>query len=209
MWPWEAPVFGYLCYSAYCHVRYREPPGGWAVLLVAVGSVVPDLIDKPLNWQFGVFSSGYALGHSIFFGLFVTAVSYSVARRRDAPRLGTALGIGFITHEIGAALEHVVTDGDVWFGLEHMLWPVYSVPPAVHHGFWRTTMRFLGEYLHNVLALRPTPYLVMIGVIGLFTLAVWLADGHPGLRELRIVLAYPVSGRGRGRRPADGRSDDD
>lgn len=193
MWPWEAPVFGYLCYTVYTRLRYRSRPEGWPVLVMAVGSIVPDLIDKPLHWQFGIFSSGYALGHSIFFGAFVTAVGYAWAKRRGVPRLGTAFGFGMVTHEIGAALEHVVAHGHLWFGIEHMLWPIYRVPSSSTAGFWPTTLHYLAEYLYAIVTLDPKPYLIMILAILAIVVPIWVYDGLPGLRELGVVLTYPFS----------------
>jgi len=191
MWPWEAAVFGYLLYSLYCHGRYREAPDGWAVILVAVAAVLPDVIDKPLDWQFGVFANGYALGHSVFFGVPVALASYAVASRLDRPRLGTAFGVGFLSHVFGDSIEHMV-HGRVWFGLEHMLWPVVTLPPSRHADFSGTVVTYLSEYLHEVLALHPTPYLLLVSAIVVLVVPLWLYDGCPGLREVRVGLTLPV-----------------
>jgi len=193
MWPWEAAAFGYLCYSFYCHVRHRTTPGGWAVLVVAVGSVVPDLVDKPLDWQFGVFRSGYALGHSLLVGVPVAYLCYRLARRRGVGWLGTAFGVGVLSHDLGDALEHAVEDGSAWFGLEHALWPIYRIPDSSAGGFSGRTLHLLSGYLHDVLTLHPTPYLALVSVVVVVTGSVWLYDGHPGLRELRTVCAYPFA----------------
>jgi len=185
MWPWESAVFAYLCYSPYVHLHFGERPAGAAVLVAGGASILPDVIDKPLNWQFGVFRNGYALGHSIFFGLLVLLVAVVVGRRFGRSRLGLALGIGFVSHNLGDALEHM--DDGVWFGLKHMLWPVFVLPPDRKPGFGPTLVETFREYLGHLLALSFTPYFALVGAIFALGLALWVYDGFPVLRE---VLAY-------------------
>lgn len=196
MWPWDAAVFAYLCYSCYRHARSREAPGGWAVLVAAGAAVLPDVIDKPLSWQFGVFESGYSLGHSLFFGVPLAVVAYAFARRRGRPRLGTAFGVGVLSHDVGDALEHGVHEG-LWVGLERALWPLYRFPGGDRGGFSAVTLRYFSAYLHDVVTLRPTPYLLLVGAVACVVVPLWLYDGRPGLRELWWLLAYPVRARRR------------
>ncbi len=190
MWPWESAIFAYLCYSAFVHVRYHEPPGGTAIVVAAVASVVPDLIDKPLSWQYGVFQNGYAIGHSLFTALIVIAVAHAFTRRTTRPRLGLAFGIGFLSHNVGDALEHV--NEGVWYGIEHMLWPVVVLPPDHDSGFTGTVGQLLAEYRAHLVHHDFTSYFVLVGVISACTLVLWAYDGFPVLRELVVTVRRAV-----------------
>ncbi|WP_423744675.1 metal-dependent hydrolase (plasmid) [Haladaptatus sp. SPP-AMP-3] len=190
MWPWESAIFAYLCYSIYVHVRHHEPPGGAAVVVAAVASVVPDLIDKPLSWQYGVFRNGYALGHSVFVSLLVVAVAHAVARRSSRPRLGLAFGLGFLSHNVGDALEHM-NDG-IWYGVEHVLWPVVVLPPDESPGFTGTVRQFLGEYRSHLVHHDFTSYFALVGVISACTLLLWAYDDFPVARELLTTVRRVV-----------------
>ena len=50
--PWGHLAIGYLCLSLAIRARWRVPPQGPAVIAVAIGTQLPDLIDKPLAWTF-------------------------------------------------------------------------------------------------------------------------------------------------------------
>jgi len=183
MWPWESAAFAYICYSAFAHAWWGERPGGGAVVLAAVASVLPDVIDKPLGWQYGVFQNGYALGHSFFFGLLVLGVAHAVARRSAHPTWGLAFGIGYLSHNVGDVLEYLPT-GRPWYALAHGLWPVVVLPPGPRAPFGSTVVAYLREYLFRLVHLDVTPYFVIVGVIVAFALALWAYDGFPVLREL-------------------------
>ncbi len=187
MWPWESAIFAYLCYSLVSHAAYRDAPSGVAVIFAVVAANIPDLVDKPLSWQFAVFPNGYAIGHSIFTSVVVLVAGYAIAARYDRARLGLAFGIGFLSHNIGDAMEHVPGHG-VWYGIEHLLWPVVVLPPDPHDGFSKHTLLLLLQYLHDLVRLELTPYFVLIGVITAVTAVVWAYDGFPIARELVAAL---------------------
>ena len=64
MWPWGHLVFGYLLYLL---VRPRAWRNGdrFAVIVLMIGTQVPDIVDKPLAWWFGVLPSGVVSGVSV------------------------------------------------------------------------------------------------------------------------------------------------
>ena len=64
MWPWEHVAFGYVLYSLGSHAIRREPPAEWTVFALGLGTLVPDLVDKPLSWSLGLFPTGYSVAHS-------------------------------------------------------------------------------------------------------------------------------------------------
>lgn len=183
MWPWVSAAFAYLCYSTYAHLRYREAPGGAAVALAAAASIVPDLVDKPLSWQYGVFATGYALGHSIFTSLAVIVLAHLVARRTAHPRWGLAVGLGFLSHNVGDALQDVLA-GDPRAGVAHVLWPLVRTHRLVYPGFRGTFTDLLAEYLHHLLHPEFTPAVLLVTAAGVCTFALWAYDGFPVLHEL-------------------------
>ncbi len=68
-------------------VRARPTPrasGGCGRGVLAFGAVLPDLVDKPLAWQFDLFETGYAVAHSAFVVVPALFVVYVLARRRRA-----------------------------------------------------------------------------------------------------------------------------
>ena len=64
MWPWGHVALGYLFYSLYVHWRHDRPPSAPAAIAVGVGTLLPDVIDKPLAWWAAVLPNGRSLAHS-------------------------------------------------------------------------------------------------------------------------------------------------
>jgi len=77
--------------------------------LVALGAMLPDLIDKPLT-VLGI-GSGRFVAHSLVFTLIATALSRE-------------LGFGCVTHLI---LDRI------WEEPKVLLFPFLGIPPTVHH----------------------------------------------------------------------------
>jgi len=69
MWPWGHLAVGYVAFSVFVRFRLGRQPSGHAALALAVATQLPDLIDKPLAWQFGLLSSGISVAHSILVGV--------------------------------------------------------------------------------------------------------------------------------------------
>lgn len=66
MWPWGHLAVGYLLYSGAVHLRTGRPPRAAAVVVLAVGTQLPDVVDKTLAWVYHAVPQGYAAGHSVF-----------------------------------------------------------------------------------------------------------------------------------------------
>ncbi|WP_255170223.1 metal-dependent hydrolase [Natrononativus amylolyticus] len=185
MWPWEHAVVGYLAYSLFCHLYYRESPGGLEALVVVFASVLPDLIDKPLAWEFGVFESGYALGHSVFFAVPLALLVGTGARLLGRPRVGVAFGVGYLLHLPADVLPAYAEAGHL--PLERVLWPVAPVQADERRvGFTDRFAAMVGEYWHELLAGDPSTYMwAQLGLLLAATL-LWLYDGAPVARELVV-----------------------
>ncbi|WP_306058210.1 metal-dependent hydrolase [Natronococcus wangiae] len=182
MWPWEHAIVGYLAYSLFRHAVYRESPKGLEAFAVVFASVLPDLIDKPLAWEYDVFGSGYALGHSILFAVPLSLAGGLLARRVGRPRAGIAFGVGYLLHLPSDVLDSYARNGVVQFGL--MLWPIETSRASSHgQGFTAYFMQLFEGYRSDLLAGDLSTYLrIQLGLV-LFAFVLWLYDGAPVLRE--------------------------
>lgn len=180
MWPWEHVLFAYVCYSTYVHGRYRSRPGDLPTAALAFGAVLPDLIDKPLAWEFNVFATGYAAAHSVFLGVPAAFAVYALAERRHAGAVGGAFLTGYALHLVGDVLPASLSRGELV--LFPVLWPVADYVPLPDRGsFVDGVYGLLTEYVARLLTLELSPVIALqLGSV-LFGTALWLADGRPGL----------------------------
>ena len=181
MWPWEHVVVGYLTVSVGAHVVSRRPPTAFEAVALAVASVSPDLIDKPLAWQFGVFPSGYGLGHSAFFAVPLAWLVLIVTAALRRSGVGVAFGTAYALHLVGDVVPDLLAgDG---LPVARILWPVVTVETTYEDGFAGTLLGYLADGLDDLLSGPPSAsFLVVLGLTA--TCAVlWLYDGMPGVRE--------------------------
>lgn len=185
MWPWEHAIVGYLAYSMFCHAVYRESPNGLEAFTVVFASVLPDLIDKPLAWEYSVFESGYALGHSIFFVVPFAITVGLLARRAGRSRAGIAFGLGYLLHLPSDVFDTAARNGTARVGL--MLWPVETVDGESHRGeFTAYFLRLFDGYRTELVSGDLSTYLWLQLGLALFAFVVWLYDGAPVLRECTL-----------------------
>lgn len=176
MWPWEHVVVGYLAYSLFSRIVFRESPGGPAALAVVVGSLLPDLVDKPLAWQFGVFETSYALGHSVFFAVPIAVVAAVMARYLARTRTGLGFSMAYMIHLPSDLVPWYVQHGTVPF--DRLLWPIRTTRSEPHVDLADGFFHFFLPYVDRLFA--GDPYL--LGQVGLVvaTVVLWLVDGAPG-----------------------------
>lgn len=178
MWPWGHLAVAYLLYSLGRRQQGRRPRTP-EVYLLALGALVPDLVDKLLAWELGVLASGRSLGHSVLVGLLLLAVLYHVL----APRLGRsrviAFGVGYLSHPLADVPFADLLAGE-FATSAYVAWPLLAVPPD-------PLERSLFAY---ILAFQPGPYDYVQGGLALLALGLWYADGMPGWRNGR-----PASGQ--------------
>lgn len=178
MYPWEHLLLGYVLFSVYAHWRYRESPTGGQTIAVVAGSLLPDIVDKPLAWTFEIVESAYAIGHSIFVAPFVGVAVYVLARRFDRPRTGVAFMIAYLSH-LASDIVYPVA-----FGMpiepRVVLWPLASPPSSTIEGGFieRATFyvrRFVVEMTTGGLSTFVRFQLFFVGAVTLL----WLYDGAP------------------------------
>ena len=173
MLPWGHLAVGYLAFTLLSDRRYRRPQTAAALVALAVGTQLPDLVDKPLAWYLHVLPNGRSLGHSIFVAVLLAGIAYAVARRYDQPVVGVAFGVGYLSHLAADALYPLLR-GE-WAELAFFLWPVRTYP---YEDTDYTVLEMLIEG-----ALTPTG----LFELGLFVVAfgVWVRQEMPGLQTVR------------------------
>lgn len=89
------------------------------IRFLLLGSVLPDLIDKPLAMGlFKIsFGAGRALAHTLLFLIVIAAAGWLVYRRWKSTWL---LAVGF------GVLTHLVLD-EMWLTPQTLFWPLYGV----------------------------------------------------------------------------------
>lgn len=185
MWPWGHIAVGYLLYSLGLRSQGRRPEAA-EVVLVAFGTLLPDLVDKPLTWQFGVLSSGRSMAHSLFVAGMVLAVLYVVL----APRIGAsqilAFGVGWLSHPLADFPFERALAGEYEY-LTYFVWPL--LPPPQYEADQ--------SFLAHVAAYELGPFEVF--QFALFGLAayVWYLDGRPGWAALRRAVSPRTDAPGR------------
>jgi len=183
MWPWEHVLFAYVCYSLYVHGRRHGRPTDAAVVVLAFGAVLPDLVDKPLAWQFNLFETGYAVAHSVFVVVPALLVVSVLARRRGVGTLSIAFSIGYLLHLVGDVLPASLSRRTL--DLSPVLWPISDrLPIDVGESLADSTAALFTQYVAQLLTLDLTPVVALqLGSV-LFGTALWLLDGRPGLAVL-------------------------
>jgi membrane-bound metal-dependent hydrolase YbcI (DUF457 family) len=128
--------------------------------LLLVGSMLPDIIDKPLGiWLLREsLSNGRIFGHTLLFAGLLAAVGlYLYVTRRRLGILCLALG----------TLAHLILD-EMWLTPITLLWPLYGL------SFERAIVEDWLPRILNSLVTEPTVYLPEI--IGALLLAVFFWD---------------------------------
>jgi hypothetical protein len=152
---------GYLLYSVVQRVRGRRLAVA-TVVAALVGSLGPDLIDKPLTLV-GVLGYGRTFAHSLFTTTAILTVGFVLARRVDRTDLGGAFAVGYLSHLL------VDMFGEVFGGLPYvdtafLFWPIIVKRPI---GLARPTLPVA----------KPTIFSAII----VFAAVLWVLDGMVGL----------------------------
>lgn len=181
MWPWGHLAVGYLLYSAIVRLQARTPLRRDVVLLLAVGTQFPDLVDKPL-WMVGFLPSGRTLAHSLVTAAIVVSVAYLFLRRRGRGQAAFAFGVGYVAH--------ILTDGfkpllvGEWQYVVYLFWPLLGVHGPPYHGFRIVVFEPLEFFLgREPVDVDISLYLLLQLFLFVAAAYVWVADGTPGLSE--------------------------
>lgn len=142
MWPWGHLGLGYLL-ALPLLIRLDLDDDYVALAALAVGTQLPDLVDKPLAWTFEVMPYGRAAAHSLVV-LAGAAVLVLVGLR--SVRVGVPLLAGWTTHLVGD-IVYPLADGAVG-EVTFLAWPLVALPePTGDHGIlaYFRTLSLTGE----------------------------------------------------------------
>lgn len=174
MWPWGHLAVGYLLYAAYSRLRYRIRPGEATAVAAALGTQFPDLVDKPLAWTVPILPSGRSFAHSLLTATVVIALVTWLANRRASPKVGPAFAIGYLSHLLTDGIAPFLS-GDV-SKLTYLGWPLLPPPDyGVEKGF-----------IAHFARLEPSAVVSFQGILAACTVLLWVRDGAPGIRTLRL-----------------------
>lgn len=183
---------GYLFYSAYLRISARRPDA-LGVVLITIGAVLPDIIDKPLQ-LIGFFSAGRTIGHSLILGIpAITLLGFLLYQRTEDVKYPFALMISYVVHPLADAINYPL-QGTLATDFEEMaflVWPIdvsgeaiveaLSINKAIFRVIsqkpaWTATHLPAGEELSHLLRV----FELCVTVIAI---VVWNSDGKPGLQE--------------------------
>jgi hypothetical protein len=185
MWPWGHLALAYVLYSSLTRLRYRLPPTWPGVALVAFGSQVPDLVDKPLSWTLGVLPTGRSFAHSLIFGTAIVVAVALLLRRLDLPG-ERAFALGYYSHLVGDSYGAALAGR--FHELSFLLWPVLPLDTADEPTVG-IVQYLLNAQLNGQMAFE-------IGLAGL-VFVWWVLDGAPGVaavwNAMRRRLVRPAS----------------
>lgn len=189
MMPLEHAIIGYIAFSIFVHVVYREPPTSMEAIIVILASILPDLIDKPLAWEFGFFTSGRAIAHSIFFAIPLVIAVFLIAKRREKTRLGLAFGIGYLLHLPADVIPTYLMEGEV--RIDRIMWPLREESDGYDAGFREEFVGNIGSYLtwlsEQIASGNPDPAVFVLGALITFGILLWAYDGMPVARDIYVI----------------------
>ena len=125
MWPWGHAAVGYCLFTVLSMAYRRRPLTTKEAVVVVIGTQIPDLVDKPLSWSFGLLPSGRSLGHSLLVWAVVAVVVLVLARKVQRDGIATLLLGGYF---VGAITD---VPGDVLADVSRatfLVWPVLPSP---------------------------------------------------------------------------------
>jgi membrane-bound metal-dependent hydrolase YbcI (DUF457 family) len=172
MWPWSHAAVGYLAYALYLRVGGIDRPTGEAIILLGLGTQLPDLIDKTLAWYADILPYGRSFAHSVVTGVpLVLLPLVLLLFRRDRRDLAIALTVGYLSHLVGDSYVGVFR-GDVE-GYSFLVWPLLPSPSTETVGL-----------IAHLQGIESSPVFLFGGALTLVAVGLWLRDGTPGLRTL-------------------------
>jgi membrane-bound metal-dependent hydrolase YbcI (DUF457 family) len=160
MWPLGHLGVAYILLTLSARYTRESPPTRRTTVFLAFGSLLPDLIDKPLAWGFDLVPNGRSLAHSLLLLVPLCLLVGLLAHRYNRREYGVAVAIGALSHPFLDALPVL------WNGEESatfLLWPVLSV------------QRYVGapNLLELLRETAPTPYFQSEFVFFAIALVLW------------------------------------
>lgn len=184
MLPWGHLALGYLLYSPTVRLWRRRGPEGLSVLVLALATQLPDLVDKPLSWVFGLAPQGYSVAHSVLVGAPVALAVGWLLVRRGREETGLAFVVGYLSHLAGDVLLGLALENP--YAVDRVLWPLVTLPPyGSDRPALSRSLEYVVEWVRLLVATEG--YLLPLLYVGPMVAAalLWLVDGAPGFPRPR------------------------
>lgn len=172
MWPWGHAAAGYLLLSLSRRRADGRPPAGVAAVAVGVGTLAPDLVDKPLAWTAEVLPNGRSLSHSALTAALVCTLLWLASRDAEDRRVVGAFAVGYWSHLAADAVGPLLD-----WELDRLSYLGYPLVPAPPKGP-------AAGFLAQLRTLDLTPLLGLELLLVALALVAWHRDGYPGLATL-------------------------
>lgn len=183
MWPWDHLAFGYLLYLVLRVWKPWPQPDDLTFIVLAIGTQLPDVIDKPLAWSVGLLPSGLSLGHSMVFLGILTSLAVSVSNRYGRPELAGALITGVASHLIGDVLFALLVGSPKPY--QFLFWPVIPTVTEPSVGLAPTIGELWLNYIKFLSTSRGAVYLIINLTFIVMVLTIWISNGTPGIIAVR------------------------
>ena len=182
MWPWGHLAVGYICYATCTRYAHDRHPGGIPVVLLALATQLPDLIDKPLAYSLGALPEGRSLAHSILIAVPLGLLALEFARRETGwrARSGVAVAVGYATHLFGDSVRNLFAANVEM--LTFLVWPLLAAPDYATSSFDGHTEQFVNS-ADRLVGGELTPFLAE-WVLFALAVALWLWHRAPPLSSV-------------------------
>ncbi len=141
------------------------------IRLVLLGSLLPDIIDKPVGQFFlrDTISNGRIFCHTLFFLLLITLVGFYFYQNSRKMWL---LTLSFAT------FMHLIED-EMWFGFKTLLWPIYGF------AFGKMDLTHWTQDIFHALLTDPAVYIPEIVGLGIL---IWFGLGVVRSKKVGVLI---------------------
>lgn len=133
MYPHEHFVVALVPVGLYFLVRYQRLTPKRVVCAVALGSVFPDIVDKPLAYYFFVLPDGRVFMHSLTFAIPLAGAALAYGSKTNRLNVAGAFTVAFLLHPFADFYPTILSGGLP----PHLFWPLMSVPSSSFVPRWR------------------------------------------------------------------------
>lgn len=135
--------------AAYSLGKHRRLPRGETTLVLLFATQLPDLVDKPLAWTFGLLPSGRMVAHSLVIVLPIITVIVVVAHRTGYDAYGRVFAFGYLSHLVTDFYPVLYLGTDYYF-LPNMFWPILEANPDYNRTFTENAPESTGTVILTV-----------------------------------------------------------
>lgn len=182
MYPWGHLAVGYVAYTCWRRLVSRMPPGDRAVFVLVLATQFPDLVDKSLQFGFGLYD-GRSVGHSLLVVLPLCVGLYVVARRYGSDEVGAPFTVGLLSH-LAADSVPALLPNSTRPDPTYLLWPVLEPPSYEIQNPEEHVERLLAAVQGETARQVATDLLFLEGILVLSLGVLWAVDGFPGGRAV-------------------------